>query len=246
MPNDVLRRAIAEAKMTERQLAERIGADPKTVSRWVAEEHRTPHPRLRWQVSETLGVDEMELWPQAVRAAIKTGPDREIAAVYPAHAAVPDSVWRRLISDATREIMLCGYAPYWLWWQIPDLSATLRTKVEAGCRVRVIIGEPTMSLVASDEAATGAPLTLTARIEQTQHLVEPLRDVIEVRRTGMGFGRSVYRGDDQAAADWWLHGQNGTDFPVIHLRRRQSGGLFDQMAVRHAEALWEDAHPVWL
>jgi hypothetical protein len=32
---------------------------------------------------------------------------------------------------------------------------------------------------------------------------------------------------------------------VLHLRRRQDGGIFDQVAVRHVEALWEDAVPVW-
>src|SRR5215468_11531207 len=45
--NDVLRRALSEARLTERQLAQRVGVDPATVSRWVADEHRTPQARLR-------------------------------------------------------------------------------------------------------------------------------------------------------------------------------------------------------
>lgn len=245
MANDVLRRALAEAKMTERQLAEKIGADTATVGRWVTDEYRTPHPRLRRTAADVLGVDEMTLWPQAARAALKVGPDREIVSVYPSHSAVPSTVWQRLFAEAQQEIALCGTSPHWLWWYVPDLSRLLRDRAEAGCRVRVVIGQPGDPLVAADELATGAPLTLSARIEQTQHLLEPLRNVVEVRRTPLGFGRSVYRGDDQAAADWWLHGQPGTDFPVIHLRRRQAGGLFDQIAVRHVEALWEFARPVW-
>ena len=100
-------------------------------------------------------------------------------------------------------------------------------------------------MVRADEEATGVPLTLSSRIEQTLHLLEPLRDVVEVRQTGLGWGRSVYRGDDAAVAHWWLHGQLGIDFPALHLHRRQAGGIFDQVAVRHVEALWETGRPVW-
>ena len=240
----MLRRALADARLTQRQLAERIGSDPETVGRWVADEHRTPHAHTRWAVADVLGVDEVELWPRAARAALKTGPDKEIIAVYPTHSAVPHSVWQRLIGDASREIMLCGYAPYWLTWQVPDLARVLRGKAEAGAKVRVVIGEADSPLVAEDEQATGAPLTLTARIEQARHLLEPLRDVVEVRQSAAGFGRSVYRGDDVACVDWWLHGQPGTDFPVLHIHKRQSGGIFDQ-TVRHTESLWQAAAPVW-
>ena len=42
-----------------------------------------------------------------------------------------------------------------------------------------------------DEAATGVPLTLTSRIEQTLHLLEPLRDAVEVRRTGVMASEAV-------------------------------------------------------
>jgi len=185
------------------------------------------------------------LWPQIARGALKTGYDREIAGVYPSHSAMPPSVWQRLVAGAEREIIFCGTAPHWLWWYVPDLTEQLRGKSQAGCRIRVVIGDPEDPAVRADEEATGAPLTLSSRIEQTRHLLEPLRDVVEVRQTAQGFGRSVYRGDDVAVADWWLHGQMGTDFPVHHLRRRRSGGIFDQIAVRHADALWEAARPVW-
>jgi len=76
------------------------------------------------------------------------------------------------------------------------------------------------------------------------HLLEPLADVVEVRRVTLACGRSVYRGDGDAVAHWWLHGQMGIDFPAMHLCRRMTGGILDQMAVRHVEALWESARPV--
>ena len=89
--------------MTERQLAEHIGADPLTISRWITED-RLPHSRLRWAAAQVLGCDEVDLWPRAARTALKTGPDREVISVYPSHAAVPGAVWQRLIGDATAEI----------------------------------------------------------------------------------------------------------------------------------------------
>jgi len=191
-----------------------------------------------------LGVDEVELWPRAARAALKTGPDREIISVYPSHSATPAAVWQRLITDAVREIMLCGTSPYWLWYEVPNLTQTLRGRVEAGARVRVVIGIADDPMITADEVATGSPMTLSARIAQTRHVLEPLRDMVQVRQSGMGYGRSVYRGDDQAVVHLWLHGQRGEDFPTMHLHKRQAGGIFDQM-VRHTEALWADAAPVW-
>lgn len=39
--NDLLRRALAEARLTEAGAAARLGVDPKTVHRWIAAECRT-------------------------------------------------------------------------------------------------------------------------------------------------------------------------------------------------------------
>ena len=82
MPNSPLRQAMADAKMTVRGLASAVGVDDKTVARWLSYE-RIPHPRHRWAAAEALGGDEAVLWPEAVRSAVKTGPDREIVAVTP-------------------------------------------------------------------------------------------------------------------------------------------------------------------
>jgi len=243
VPNEALRHALAEAKLTYDELARKVGVDPKTVAQWVTNEGRTPQPRIRWAVADALGMDETMLWPQ-VRAAIKTGFDREVRAVYPSYS-MPATVWQHLLIAAKHEIMLCGTSPMWMWYYVPNLSHILRDRAEAGCRVRVIIGEPDSPMIQADEAATGAAVTLSSRIHQARQQMEPLRDNVEVRQTPMGFGRSVYRGDNEAVADWWIHGHPGTEFPLIHLQRRQPDGLFDQIAVKHTEALWETAVPVW-
>jgi len=244
MPNVLLVNAMQARRLSERELAERVGVDWRTVQRWVSDSARTPQPRLRWKVAAELQVSEGDVWPN-VRQVVKVGADKEVAAVYPSHSAVPPTVWQKLVTEARREIVFCDTVSYWYWYDVPDLTRILREKAEAGCRVRVMVGDPADPVVRADEAATDIPLTLSSRIEQTLHLVEPLRDIVQVRQTMAGWGRSVYRGDDDAVAHWWLHGQMGIDFPAMHLRRRQSGGLFDQVAVRHVEALWEAARPVW-
>lgn len=231
--------------MTAADLAARLRVNPKTVDAWLVNEGRAPHPRTRWEVAELLGVDEMELWPNAVRDSVKVGPDREIVRVYPTHASVPDAVWQRLIGQAKTHIDLCGFAPYWLTWQVPRLAEVLRERAGAGCRIRVVLGDPSESIVAADERATGVALTITQRIEQTLLTLAPLADdgVLEVRQSVMGYGRSVYRGDDELIFDFWLHGMTGQDFPAQHLRRRQDDGMFDRLT-RHVQALWDAAAPL--
>lgn len=240
---------MAEAKLNERQLAEHVGADPKTVSRWVSDEHRLPHPRTRWAVAELLGADEMALWPAAARAALKVGPDREVHAVHPSRAGMPTSVWQRLIGDAGRELALCGYTSYFLWQAVPNLSALLRVKAESGTRVRVVLGDPEAEItnrpIGETTGGADGPLSLAARIGHTRHELSPLRDVVEVRQSDLGWGREVWRSDNEAVVSWNVLGRMGSESPLFHIRRHMDGGLFDQVAVRHVDALWSAAVPVW-
>jgi hypothetical protein len=245
MPNDVLRRAMAERKMRPVDLATVALVDPKTVEAWLRDESRIPHRDARAAVAKALEESEMALWPQTVRAAVKLGPDREIVSVYPTRSAMPTSVWKRMIGDATSEIALCGYTSYFLWLQVPDLSATLRAKAKAGCRIRVVIGDPDSALTVRSEQTESTPLSTSLRIGHARNELEPLADVVEVRQSDLGLGRSVWRGDAQAMASWNVCGALGHESPVFHLHRRQEGGLFDQVAVRHVEALWQAATPVW-
>jgi len=120
---------VAERPVDE-SLARQIGVDEKTVGRWVAQDDRIPHPRHRWAACDALGVDEAVIWPDAIRAAVKTGPDREIAAVYPYRSACPASLWRKLITNAKSDITLAGYTSYFLWIEQPNLGAALRRKAQ--------------------------------------------------------------------------------------------------------------------
>lgn len=64
--NRVVRAAMDAAGLTAEDLAEAVGADPKTAARW-ATEGRVPQTRYRARVAEMLRRDISELWPDITR-----------------------------------------------------------------------------------------------------------------------------------------------------------------------------------
>lgn len=228
--------------MTESELARRCGVDPKTVSRWVADDARVPRPRLRWKASEALGKDESVLWPDAVKSAIKTGPDREVQAVYPYRSACPRSAWRKLITASRERLFFAGYTSYFLWLEHPNLGAALRRKAQAGCQVRFVLGDPSSPVTAHREAVEATSLTLSTRIRVTLSELEGLgKDSgVEYRFSDDHVALSVWLFDDEALVAPHLTDAAGHESPLLHLQRQQEDGLFDRFA-GHAEWLWEHA-----
>jgi hypothetical protein len=220
--------------------------DEKTVSRWVASENRIPYPRHRWAVSEALGVDEHMLWPDALRAAVKAGPDREIAAVYAYRSALPASLWRRLITNAASEIMLAGYTNYFLWIQEPNFGAALRRKAAQSCKVKVLVGDPDSEVTRRREQAEASPLTVSARIAVTLEQLGRLRgtDGIEARFSDRHIALSVFRFDDDMIVTPHLANLVGHNSPAFHVRRHQDNGIFDRFAM-HVRTLWDEGRDVW-
>ncbi|CAL9457466.1 hypothetical protein SUDANB120_02568 [Streptomyces sp. enrichment culture] len=237
--NQALRRAMADANMTEARLAERCGVDVKTVARWITEPSRIPHARHRWAACEALGEEEQNLWPTAIRSALTTGPNRELVQVYPYRSAAPASLWRSLITKAQRELVFGGYTNYFLWLEQANLSGALRRKAQAGCRIRFLIGDPESPVTAVREEEEGVPLTLSTRIAVTLAELAKLRDVPEIEgrfETGH-VSLSVFRFDNEMIVTPHLARKVGHDSPMMHLRRYQADGMFDRFAA-HVEELW--------
>ncbi len=241
MPNEALRQAMVTARKTERELASVCGVDTKTVSRWVAEDGRVPHPRHRWAACEALGAEESVLWPDAIRSTIKTGPDREVLAVYPYRSACPKSVWRQLITSATTELTFAGYTSYFLWLEHPNLRLVLRRKAESGCQVRFLVGDPGSEVTRRREQVEGVPLTVGTRIRVTLDELDKLRAVpgIETRFSDEHISMSVFTFDREMLVTPHLADLVEHDSPMLHLRRQQDDGLFDRFAY-HVGKLWEN------
>jgi transcriptional regulator with XRE-family HTH domain len=65
--NVQLRDAMLASGIEPRELARKVGIDPKSVERWITK-GRIPRPRHRWKASKILDRDESELWPETVPA----------------------------------------------------------------------------------------------------------------------------------------------------------------------------------
>jgi transcriptional regulator with XRE-family HTH domain len=239
--------AMADAMITDRDLADRCGVDIKTVSRWLTQDGRIPHLRHRYAAAEALGADPDMLWPDGIRRNIKTGYDREIISVYPRRSDCPRSVWRSLISDATRDITLAGYTNYFLWLELPNLRGALRHKAKAGCRVRFLTGDPDSETTRRREQAENVPLTVSTRIRITLDELTKLGAVsgIEARFSDEHLAMSVFAFDDQMLVSTHLAHLVGHDSPLFHIQRLQDGGLYDRYAYHVAE-LWNGARPAVL
>ncbi len=64
--NDALRVALRDTGHTIESLAEHVGVDPKTVSRWLLED-RIPHARHRLTAADTLRKNVSDIWPDISR-----------------------------------------------------------------------------------------------------------------------------------------------------------------------------------
>ncbi|WP_018547456.1 DUF5919 domain-containing protein [Streptomyces sp. LaPpAH-108] len=244
--NEALQQAMAEATMTDRQLAEKCGVDVKTVARWITEAGRVPHARHRWAAAAALGKEEDVLWPAAAKKALKVGPDREVVSVYPYRSAVPASLWRTLITRAGTQLVFAGYTNYFLWLEQARFGTALRRKASAGCRIRFLVGDPDSDLTRAREEDEDVALSLSTRIRVTLAELEKLRsqDGVDARYSAGHAHLSVFRFDEDMIVTPLLTHSIGHDAPTLHLRRCQADGMFDRFA-SHVEELWRRGTPVW-
>ncbi len=241
---------MATARLSPRQLAARVGVTPKTVERWLSDAALVPHQRNRIDVCAALGVDERVIWPNSVRANVKTGHDREVFAVYPHRSACPQSVWAQLIAEARSEVFLAGYTNYFVWLEQPALLQTLRRKAESGCRIRFLLGDPESGTTRRREQVEDVALTVSTRIRVTlEHLAKLSGSPgVEARFSSPEdgpnhIGLSVFRFDEHALVTPHLARTVGHDSPLMHLRRSEENGMFDRFA-EHIEELWSRGNTI--
>src|SRR3954447_23987921 len=100
MINDRLRTTLHAAGLTEGELAEQLGVDPKTVQRWVTQ-GRSPHRTTATRVAKLLDVPLTWLWPGFEDAASgqATG---EVVNLYAHRSQVPRQAWLDLVLRARK------------------------------------------------------------------------------------------------------------------------------------------------
>ncbi|MFE9567268.1 XRE family transcriptional regulator [Streptomyces sp. NPDC006692] len=244
MPNERLRAVMVSGGWTHAALASAVDVDPKSVERWV-NLGRTPRRPTALKAAETLGEDVHALWPQLRQAKAARAVSPELVVLYDQRADLPVSVFVDLLSQARQQIDVLVYAAVFLHEAYPRLNELLRGKAEAGCVVRIAVGD-----------ADSVNVQQRGREERFGHGIEsrcrlalmhygPLAGVpgIELRTHGTALYSSLYRADDQVLVNAHVWGVNAYRAPVWHLRRTGTGGMFDTYA-ESFDAVWETARPV--
>ncbi|WP_433233648.1 XRE family transcriptional regulator [Micromonospora sp. CA-248260] len=246
MPNDRLRDAMLRNGLTPSSVAEQLGVDPKTVERWITQ-GRAPYPRYRHAIAALIKESESYLWPDAMpQERANRVAQSEVVQVYPRRAAVPDDLWRRLISQAQERVGILVYAGLFLPEQQPQLVTTLKAKAAAGMRVEILLGDPESPEVAQRGADEGIGDAMAGKVRNVLAFYQRLRDVpgvnVHFHRTTLY--NSIFRFDDEMLVNSHVFGFPAAHTPVMHLRRLAGGDLFDTYADSF-DRVRESSLPTW-
>jgi transcriptional regulator with XRE-family HTH domain len=224
--NETLRHALFRARLSEEDIAARLGVDPKTVRRWI--DGRIPYPRHRWALADMLRADERDLWPELAPAPAVTSRPSEVVAVYPHRWSVPREVWHRLFRSARREIGILAYSGLFLA-EDTGMTGVLSAKARAGVAIRIALGDPDSPRVAERGAQEGIDDAMAAKIRNALALYRPLREAAhaEIRLHRTVLYNSIYRADDEILVNQHAYGIPAANAPVFHLRRTPASEMFD-------------------
>jgi hypothetical protein len=225
------------------QLAEAAGVDPKTCQRWVTQ-GRTPHRVNAQRAAIALREDLSYLWPVIEQGHRGRGMHADLVAIYASRADAPFDMWRALFEQAERAIGILVYAAVFLHELWPEFTVLLRAKAEAGCPVRIMLGDPGSHSVAERGREEKYGDGIQSRCRQALKHFAPLAEVpgIDVRQHGTTLYNSIYLGDDRMIVNAHRFGINAYATPVLHLRRSGQGGLFDGYADSF-EHVWQLSEP---
>jgi transcriptional regulator with XRE-family HTH domain len=250
MANYRLRDALNAAGLTARQVASDLQVDPKTVDRWITQA-RIPYPRHRYRLAAALGASETYLWPDAVviedePEEVEDPDDAEIVHVYPHRSTVPMDLWQRLLHRAVKRIDILVYSGLFLPEQHPHLVTVLREKANAGTRIRLLLGDPDCAAVKERGEDEGVGDVIAAKIRNAHAHYQPLvahPDIpVRVHRTTLY--TSIFQFDEEMLVNPHVYGLPAAHAPVLHLRRRHLGDLFETY-IKSFERVWQDAEPAW-
>jgi hypothetical protein len=141
--NQRLHDAIRQSGKRLNDLAYEVGANPKTVGRWITT-GRLPRPAIRQKLSEILGVPEAVLWPDAPGVAYGTS---ELVGIYTTRRELPPATVGSLLDAAERHVDVLAYAALWLWDTVPEFAERVELKIARGASVRICLGDPSSEAV---------------------------------------------------------------------------------------------------
>jgi transcriptional regulator with XRE-family HTH domain len=240
--NERLRNAIAAAGLTVNAVAQDVGVDPKTVSRWITQD-RIPHARHRRAAAALVRAEETYLWPALITEKVaQSAASAELITLYPHRGAVPGHLWMALAEAAQQAIDVLAYSSLFLWDGHPDLPALLVTKARAGTRIRIALGDPESQALRLRGEEEGIHDALSARVRMSlNYLSQAMKTAgVEVRLHGTTLYNSIYRFDDQLLVNTHTYGAPAAQSPVLHIRHLPGGRLFSHYHSSF-ERVWSEA-----
>ncbi len=152
---------------------------------------------------------------------------------------------RSLVAGAVEHIDVLAYAATWLWDAVPRFADTLVAKLEAGCDIRVCLGDPDSAAVALRGEEEGIGDAMAARCRLALTYAGPLARAQPgaVRHSDRVLYASLLRFDDEVLVNTHLWGNPAACSPVLHLRRAGDNGMA-AAAMGSFERVWAAAQPV--
>ncbi|GLI00674.1 XRE family transcriptional regulator [Phytohabitans aurantiacus] len=220
-------------------LAQAVGVDAKTVSRWIG--GRVPHRTSRALVAKHLGEDEITLWPTSrPDQAPGASATAEIVGAWAHRADVPTDLWVSLLDGARERVDLLGYAYPFMFEITPQATETLAKRCAGGLRARIAVADPNCPHVAERDALEQLGGTLAGRIRLALHW---LADLAATPNATVGLHsvhlyNSVFRFDDQMIVTPHIFRGHGYQHPTLYLRRLSGHGIFETFAEQFQQ-VWD-------
>lgn len=233
--NEVLRRAMYDAGLTELDLSVELSVDPKTVRNWMR--GQVPHPGRRASLERLLGVEAGVVWPE-LDSSVRIG-DRpaELAAVYPRRDLLKLQDWLELFGRARSRIHLLTASASFLL-NDAQMIRLLERKCADGVRISFALAVPNDGETRTDDSVSGP-------LRETLGLVQPLArfDQFQLRLHRDVVYSSLYRADDDLIVNQHAYGVPAAESPVFHYRRSESNEIFDAYEAS-LETIWSSADVV--
>lgn len=229
---------------THARLAEAAGVDPKSVERWV-NLGRVPRRPTAVRAAESLGEDVHALWPALRQARTARAVSPELVALYDQRASVPASAYVDLFMAARHHIDILVYAAVFLHEAYPRLNDLLIERAEAGCAIRIAVGDADSANVQQrgKEEKFGHGIESRCRLALMHYRALQTTPGIELRAHATTLYNSIFRADEEMLVNAHVWGMNAYGAPVWHLRRTVDGGLFDTYTDSF-DSVWHTGQPV--
>lgn len=184
----------------------------------------------------------MERLKQSVEI-LETSGETGLLGIWKHRSDVPVQDFIQHLRNADQHIDILGYAIAFLP-EHPDFSPLLEKKAASGCKIRILLGDPSGSFIQNRTQEEQHEGSIASRIETTIMRFRPLIDknMIELRLHDTPLYNSIYRFDDHMYVTPQLYGLRGSAAPLLLLQKSEHG-LFSSY-LQHFEAVWNSTESI--